>query len=356
MRFFCRLGAVARRRTESARKLLDRNRRGEHPSGTMALTLVVLSGNTSDQVPLTLDGPRIVVGRAENCDVRLPDYSVSLRHASFRQRGSDYLIVDEGSTNGTFVGPVKLSPQAPRVVRSGDCLRFGRIWVEVRSEPVPATAQFAVAAKELALRLVADALAANAESTLARIVIEHGPDAGGELSLELAERRYALGRANTCELILAEPNASRRHAEIFLRNRQVYARDLGSKNGTLLSELPLPSKIETAWPSGAKMQIGSDLIRLVDPVAEALSELSQGADEVLPPDEEVPIPSRLPQDFAGTDQVKSRTPPATIQHSVRQRSEKNRSGVSKADLFVGIFALLVLSASLFGLFWLLGSH
>lgn len=343
-------------RTESDRKLLDRNRRGEHPSGTMALTLVVLSGNTSDQVPLTLDGPRIVVGRAGNCDVRLPDYSVSLRHASFRQRGSDYLIVDEGSTNGTFVGPVKLSPQAPRVVRSGDWLRFGRIWVEVRCEPVPATAQIAAAARELALRLVAEALAGDEESTLARIVIEHGPDAGAELTLELSEHRYALGRANTCDLVLTESNSSRRHVEIFLRNSQVYARDLGSKNGTLLSELPLPSKTETLWPSGAKMQIGSDLIRLVDPVAEALCELSQGADEVLSSDEEVPIPRRLPQDVAGTDQIPNRTPTATIQHSARRSSEKNRSSVSRADLFVGTFALLVLGASLFGLFWLLGGH
>jgi pSer/pThr/pTyr-binding forkhead associated (FHA) protein len=356
VRLFCRLGAATRKRTESDRKLLDSNRQGEHPSGTMALTLVVLSGNTSDQVPLTLDGPRIVVGRAENSDVRLPDYSVSLRHASFRQRGSDYLIVDEGSTNGTFVGPVKLSPQAPRVVRSGDCLRFGRIWVEVRSEPVPATAQFAVAAKELALRLVAEALAANGDSTLARIVIDHGPDAGTELTLELAERRYALGRANTCELVLTEPNCSRRHVEVFLRNSQVYARDLGSKNGTLLSGLPLRSKTETAWPSGATMQIGSDLVRLVDPVAEALCELSQGADEVLSPDEEVPIPSRRPADVAGTDQVKSRTLTASNKHSARRRSEQARSGVSRADLFVGLLALLVLGASLFGLFWLLGSH
>jgi pSer/pThr/pTyr-binding forkhead associated (FHA) protein len=320
----------------------------------MALTLVVLSGNTAEMVPLTLDGPRIVVGRAANSDVRLPDYSVSLRHATFRQRGADYLIVDEDSTNGTFVGPVKLSPQAPRVVRSGDCIRFGRIWVEVRIEAVPATTQSMLAAKELALRLVAGALTASKEDTLARLVVSQGPDRGSELRFERADHRYVLGRTNTCDLVMKEPNASRRHVEVFLRSSQVYARDLGSKNGTVLAQLPLEGKREAPWPPRAVMQIGTDQILLVDPVAEALLELEQAADEVIPPDEEVPIPSRASQETSDLRQI----PPATAQNLVprpeRRQRAPDRSGIGKADIFVGLVALFVLGASLIGLYWLLG--
>jgi pSer/pThr/pTyr-binding forkhead associated (FHA) protein len=322
----------------------------------MALTLVVLSGNTSEQVPITLDGPRIVVGRAENSDVRLPDYSVSPRHASFRQRGGDYLIVDEGSTNGTFVGPVRLSPQAPRVVRSGDQIRIGRIWVEARIESVPATTQSMLAAKELALRLVAEALAASQESTLARLVIDDGPDRGAELTLELDQRRYVLGRATTCDLVLAEANASRRHVEIFQRSSQVYARDLGSKNGTLLAGLPLPSKSETAWPSGASMQIGGDKILLVDPVTEALLELGRAADEVMSPDEEVPIPKQRNKEAVNSDQTPSLLPAPSVRRPTKRAPRSDGSGISKADIFVGLVALAVLGCSLVGLFWLLGGH
>ena len=322
----------------------------------MALTLVVLSGNTSDQIPLTLDGPRLVVGRAENSDVRLPDYSVSLRHATFRQRGSDYLIVDEGSTNGTFAGPVKLSPQAPRVVRSGDHLRFGRIWAEVRIESVPVTSQPAPAAKELALRLVADALEAANESTAARLVADRGADLGAELALEFGEHRYALGRAAPSELLLKEQNASRRHAEVFVRHGQVFARDLGSKNGTLLAGLPLSSKAETPWPNGAKLQIGSDVFGLIDPVADALSEIEQAADEVLAADEEVPLPTQRAKSVIGMDQATSRTPTATIHRSGRPKTAAQSSGLNRPDLFVGLLAIVVLAASLCGLFWLLGGH
>ena len=69
----------------------------------MALTIVVRSGDSDSPPSITFDAPRIVIGRGESCEVRLPDPSVSHRHASIRQRGSDYLVVDEGSTNGTFV-------------------------------------------------------------------------------------------------------------------------------------------------------------------------------------------------------------------------------------------------------------
>ena len=106
----------------------------------MALTVVVRSGDAATPPKVTFDSPRIVIGRGEGCDVRLPDPSVSHRHASIRQRGSEYIVVDEGSTNGTFVGPVRLSPQAPRVVRTGDMVRIGRIWLELSIEHVVPTA------------------------------------------------------------------------------------------------------------------------------------------------------------------------------------------------------------------------
>ena len=93
----------------------------------MALTVVVRSGELSKPASITFDAPRIVLGRGDGCEVLLPDPSISQRHASIRQRGTDYVVIDEGSTNGTFVGPVRLSPHAPRVLKTGDLLRLGRI-------------------------------------------------------------------------------------------------------------------------------------------------------------------------------------------------------------------------------------
>src|SRR6187551_3888490 len=119
----------------------------------MALTVVVRSGDHPTPLKISLDAPRIVIGRGDGCEIRLPDPSVSHRHASIRQRGSDYVVVDEGSSNGTFVGPVRLSPQAPRVVRSGDMVRVGRIWLELKIEQAVPTNNPQLTTREIALSL-----------------------------------------------------------------------------------------------------------------------------------------------------------------------------------------------------------
>src|SRR5882672_8614136 len=106
----------------------------------MALTIVVRSAEGKSAPRITFDAPRIVIGRGEGCEVRLPDPSVSHRHASIRQRGAEYIVLDEGSANGTFVGPVRLSPQAPRVLHDGDLVRIGRVWIEIRIEQAAPTA------------------------------------------------------------------------------------------------------------------------------------------------------------------------------------------------------------------------
>src|SRR4051812_34570868 len=107
----------------------------------MSVTVVVRSGATAKNSgpALTFDGHRIVIGRSSGSDVRLPDPSVSLRHASIRAQGGEYAIFDEGSTNGTWVGSSRLDAHTPRTVRTGDLVRLGRVWLEVVVDQKPAT-------------------------------------------------------------------------------------------------------------------------------------------------------------------------------------------------------------------------
>src|SRR5690349_12924890 len=111
----------------------------------MALTLKLRSGSLDPAPELCFDAPRIVVGRAAGSELQLPDPSVSSRHASIRQRGSGYVLVDEGSENGTFCGGMRLSRQAPHVLSDGELVRFGRIWVEIGIGPAKVTADAAAA-------------------------------------------------------------------------------------------------------------------------------------------------------------------------------------------------------------------
>ena len=52
---------------------------------------------------IPLAGPRAVVGRSKDCEIRLEDGNVSRRHCEFVANGGDWSVVDLGSTNGTEV-------------------------------------------------------------------------------------------------------------------------------------------------------------------------------------------------------------------------------------------------------------
>jgi pSer/pThr/pTyr-binding forkhead associated (FHA) protein len=69
--------------------------------------LVVLEG--PDQgCELELTRESVLVGRHAVCDLPLQDKSVSSRHFSISADDRGYLLRDEGSTNGTFYGDVRI--------------------------------------------------------------------------------------------------------------------------------------------------------------------------------------------------------------------------------------------------------
>jgi pSer/pThr/pTyr-binding forkhead associated (FHA) protein len=331
----------------------------------MALTVLVRSGDANSPPQISFDAPRIVIGRGEGCELRLPDPSVSHRHASIRQRGTDYIIVDEGSTNGTFAGPVRLSPQAPRVLKSGDLIRVGRIWLEVRVEHAVLGQNPQLATKEIALRLVADALAAQGETASIEVRVSLGPDAGQSLAVQEFERPYVIGRGKDSDLALEDDDASRRHVELRRRGDQLLVRDLGSKNGSKLGELTLDPKKEQAWPRGTLLELGGNKLSYEDPVFEALLELERSADEQMRDDESIePPPAEEPvsgepllEQAAFVDSSHSsplEAPIPSVPRRKRAHSDKRRLRIT--DIVVAGLALLVLAASVLGLLWLFRSE
>ena len=324
----------------------------------MALTVVIRSGDNPTPASITLDAPRVVIGRGEGCEIRLPDPSVSHRHASIRQRGTDYVVIDEGSTNGTFVGPVRLSAQAPRVLRHNDLVRVGRIWLEIRVEQALPTANPQATTREIALGLVAAALAAQGERTGAVVRVANGPDAGRELAMTDVEKTYVVGRAPNADLVLGDNDASRRHVELVRRGQHVCVKDLGSKNGTELADKRLEANKETPWPATQKLRIGGTELTLEDPLLAALLELEASADEPMQGDESIDPPRGIEAPELGAPApAGADTAAPLVESPVRARSPAARPtrSLGLADLAVGVLALVVLGLSLLGLAWVLRS-
>jgi pSer/pThr/pTyr-binding forkhead associated (FHA) protein len=320
----------------------------------MALTVVVRSGDHPIPLKISLDAPRIVIGRGEGCEIRLPDPSVSHRHASIRQRGSDYVVVDEGSTNGTFVGPVRLSPQAPRMIRSGELLRVGRIWLELTIEPVPITDDAQLATREIALSLVSSALAAHGEAAAVKVTVLQGPDSGRELALTELGRPYVIGRGQGLDFTLTDVDTSRRHLEIGRRGTTLWVKDLGSKNGAELDGTPLKPNKETLWPRGKLLKLGNTELGYDDPVAEALAEIEAGSDEKMRDGDSIDPPTGVPKSAAPTSALREggAAPIARVPQAKAAAKERREAGFRPADLVIAALALVVLAASLVGLLWL----
>jgi pSer/pThr/pTyr-binding forkhead associated (FHA) protein len=248
------------------------------------------------------------------------------------------------------------------VLRSGDLVRVGRIWLELRIEAVPPSPNPQQSTKELALALVAGALSAQGEQAAPRVLVSEGPDTGREFTLQEIGRPYVIGRGKDVDLTLEEADASRRHVELERRGDQLLVRDLGSKNGTLLGERRLEGNKSVPWPRGARLNIGEDRLVYEDPVGDALAELERAGDERLRSDTEVEAPIGLRSEpisevagGAARPEPGKASPIAVVPKRVA-RGHAKRGGWNMTDVLVAALALAVLSLSILGLMWLLRSQ
>jgi diguanylate cyclase (GGDEF)-like protein len=100
--------------------------------------LIVMSGHQVGARISVLGN--VLIGRDPSAPLVLPDPGVSFRHAWIEDRGDEFVLVDLGSTNGTFVNGQRAS-ETP--IAHGDKLRFGQTLVrfEVQDESDEAYAE-----------------------------------------------------------------------------------------------------------------------------------------------------------------------------------------------------------------------
>jgi pSer/pThr/pTyr-binding forkhead associated (FHA) protein len=70
-----------------------------------------------------LDRPTTSAGRHPESDIFLDDVTVSRRHAEFRREGGEFVVVDVGSLNGTYVNR---EPVDTAVLANGDEVQIGK--------------------------------------------------------------------------------------------------------------------------------------------------------------------------------------------------------------------------------------
>ena len=112
----------------------------------MAKLVVLSAGMTGRTHELTVD--KTTIGRVEDNAFQIAESSVSSHHCEVLLRGSDMIVKDLNSTNGTFIDNEKISET---VLKPGQTLRLGQVELRLEADgmsapaPVPATASAPVA-------------------------------------------------------------------------------------------------------------------------------------------------------------------------------------------------------------------
>lgn len=76
---------------------------------------------------IPLDREQIIIGRADEADIRIPSQRASRHHAIISRQGLEYVIRDNDSRNGVFLNGVKIHSA---VLRDGDVLQIAhRVFV-----------------------------------------------------------------------------------------------------------------------------------------------------------------------------------------------------------------------------------
>jgi pSer/pThr/pTyr-binding forkhead associated (FHA) protein len=100
----------------------------------MDVKLVMFKGN-GQQKDFPVVNPVTVIGRGENCDLRIPLLSVSRRQCEIRLAGENLKVKDLASSNGTYVNNKRVNEV---VLKAGDRLVIGPVVFTVQIDGVPA--------------------------------------------------------------------------------------------------------------------------------------------------------------------------------------------------------------------------
>ena len=309
----------------------------------MAVTLVVSMVGSEPQT-ITLDLPRIVIGRGAHADVRLPARSVSELHAVLHKSGNELSILDELSSNGTRVNGASLPRGRRKSLQDGDVIAIAPY--SLRVEQVVARPDPPERTASLARRLLHDALSTSGgEAAPPRLVLLTGKQAGHAWLLPPAPSRLVIGRDAGCEVCLDERDCSRQHAEVLRDGDGTTVRDLSSKNGLVLAGRAVH---ERRLRHGDELTIGRTTLRYHDPVEELLRALESGADEAPPPPPpEPPAPPPPPEASAPPAPAEVSAAPSAPEAAPAAASVKPAALASRGnfDWIVVVLAVIVLVIS-----------
>ena len=198
------------------------------PDDSTAGMLLLQKSEDSAAEPLLLHQKRTTVGRALTCDVVLaePHISDAHCHLDVAANGTSIKVSDAGSSSGTYVNGGRLTGTQPSLLRPGDRVTFGGM-----AQPSLLLPQ--------------------------HVLLQKSEDSAAE-RLRLHKKRTTVGRAPSCDVVLAEPHISdvHCHVDVAADGTSVTISDAGSSSGTYVNGGRLTGAEPTLLRPGDRVTFG----------------------------------------------------------------------------------------------------
>jgi NHLM bacteriocin system ABC transporter ATP-binding protein len=194
---------------------------------TFALRIVSAAEAGRAGQEILVAGP-LEIGRDEACPVVIHESSVSRKHARVEPVISGLRVIDLDSGNGVWVGADAVKDV---VLKPGQQFQIGSTVFECR---VIETARPQAEAKLSALTA--------SRPFLVRIVEGEDADSVGR-ELVFPAGPVTIGRASDCEVLVCEPDLSRRHARLDVTPEGIRLTDLDSSCGTRVGDREITSVV-----------------------------------------------------------------------------------------------------------------
>ncbi|VAX21024.1 hypothetical protein MNBD_NITROSPINAE04-2222 [hydrothermal vent metagenome] len=191
----------------------------------------------------------MVIGRSSKVDIVLPEQFVSRRHARVIIKEGKYFMEDLGSKMSVLHKGEKIYRHE---MKNGDEFLIGPVKLTFQS--------LAMDQPDIRAQDDPDATIAFSLSRLFQIVVEEN---GAIIARnDLSDTPLIIGRTADCDITLAQPVVSRKHAKIYLENGAVFIEDLKANNGTFVNG----GKIEkTEVTPSDEIRIGPFILHVIDP-------------------------------------------------------------------------------------------
>lgn len=239
-----------------------------------------------------LSQTRVVsVGRQPGISLLIDEGTVSRRHAEISYANGQYILLDVGSSNGTFVNGTKLAAQNPYILQPNDTIRFGTqvkftyvqrvvdpklkaamrdvtmigLPYDPRKDNAPLGLPVLSMDGSLLLPGTKVPVPANIVATLktspALLVVKNSASAP-QVCLLHEGKRTMIGRDEENDIEILDVAVSRRHAEILPGPEGFYIRDLGSSNGVIVNQTTIDNPYLLSH--GDRITIGGHVLYFVD--------------------------------------------------------------------------------------------